>query len=276
MINRHFNPYSVLVDTSSRTVLVLNAKVLTKFTRQFVREGLWQHFGISDPSHGRYRFIEAARHWPFAPVPVYADLLLRPRRYRAYAFVRNPYARIASAWRSKLHDPQMEIASGLRRDYPPSMLRGGELVRIRRYASEHGLPGSAPETLIPFPVFVDYLASQKAGRRNVHWDLQTSVLQTQHFAFSEVFRIEDSLVTGFETVFTRVGFERAWVRHKLTKPVNASSRSLEPLYTPDLAERVYALYRPDFDAFGYDPESWRELDSPGGSDLLAATALDGL
>lgn len=264
MINRHFDPYNILVDPGSRTVLLLNPKVLTQFTRWLVREGMYHYYGMRDLSEGRYRFLRVSHRWPFKPPAVYADLILRPGRYSAYTFVRNPYARIASAWRSKLSDPHNEILAGQRQAYPPSM-RKRELARIRRFAARRGLPGAQPQSLVPFEVFVEYLASQRGGHRDPHWDLQSAVVQLQHFDFAGVFRIEDALVTGFETVFARFGFEQDWLHRKLAKRVNASSTPAQPLYSPELAHRVYQLYRPDFTAFGYEPDSWRDLDTPAHS-----------
>lgn len=269
MINRHFDPYNLFVDPDSRTLLVLNAKVLTKFTRDLVAAGMRAHFGVEDLSAGRYRSIDHARRWPFQPVTVYADLALRPGRYRAYGFVRNPYARLRSAWRNKLYDPHRAIARGELSDYPPSM-RKGPLARIRRFAGRRGLPGAAEGSLVPFATFVAFVAEGRDGWRNRHWDLQSAVLQTRHFAFADVFRIEDRLDEGFETVFARVGFPQAWVRARLARPVNSSSTARVPVYTEELAERVYRTFAPDFRAFGYDRESWRAIDGAAAAESRIA------
>ena len=43
---------------------------------------------------------------------------------------------------------------------------------VRRFAVEQNLPGSDPESAIPFATFVSYVESQPEGRRDQHWDTQ--------------------------------------------------------------------------------------------------------
>jgi len=60
-------------------------------------------------------------------------------------------------------------------------------------------------------------------------------------------------------VLSELGISREWVEERLRKPENVSGRVKERVYDEALAERVHALYAADFELFGYDPESWRDL-----------------
>jgi hypothetical protein len=97
------------------------------------------------------------------------------------------------------------------------------------------------------------VASQQEGRRNHHWDTQSSVIQVQHFSFEKVFRMEDELEDCFTTVFERAGFERDWILDRLKNPVNPSSRG-GAAFDDTTAQLAHDVYAEDFDNFGYARE----------------------
>jgi hypothetical protein len=249
LLNRHFDPFNLFIDEKIRTILVLSPKVLTSFTRKFLCEGLREFRGLKDPSEGRYRLSLRARSFPLAPVSAYLRLAMSPRAYDCYSLVRNPYHRVHSAWRDKFYDQHMKREGGRDELYPRSMLKG-ELASFRQFARKHGLAGGEANTLVPFATFLECIAEQKVGRRNHHWDTQSSVIQLQHFSFERVFRMEDELVDCFTTVFERAGFEREWILERLKNPVNPSSRG-ETVFDEATVQMVRDIYAVDFENFGF-------------------------
>ncbi len=249
MLNRHFDPFNLFIDEQSRTVLVLSPKVLTSFTRKFLCDGLCEFRGLKDPSQGRYRVSLRARNFPLAPVSTYLRLAISPRTYDCFSLVRNPYRRVHSAWRDKFYDQHIKREGGRDDLYPRSMQKG-ELASFRQFARQRGMAGGEANTLVPFGTFLACIAEQKEGRRNHHWDTQSSVIQTHHFSFERVFRLEDELVDCFTTVFERAGFERNWVVERLKKPVNPSSPGGSE-FDADTAQIARDIYAVDFAKFGF-------------------------
>ena len=66
--NRHFSPFKLFLDRESRTALMLNPKVLTTFTRQWLTDGYRDHRGLADPSNGRLRFLSVPLEWQQAVI----------------------------------------------------------------------------------------------------------------------------------------------------------------------------------------------------------------
>jgi hypothetical protein len=196
---------------------------------------------LADQRTRRYLTASLADHY---------HLLRHPERYQFFTFVRNPYARLVSAWKDKL------ALSGDDRN-ARSVRKATALVR--RFAIEQSLPGSEPESAIPFTTFVSYVESQPEGRRDQHWDTQRSVLLTDLIPFSRVYRMETEFAAGVTEILTRLGLPEAWAAERLEHPQNASRKLKQPVFDEQLAERVYQCFAPDFDEFGYDRESWRGL-----------------
>lgn len=251
---RHFSPFKLFLDRNSHTALMLNPKVLTTFTRQLLTDGYREHLGHADPSDNRYPLLSVPRRFPVAPLSHYAGYVWNPGAYALFAFVRNPYGRLASAWRNKFLDGHGASSDGRDDAYPRSM-RKHHLKPLRAFAAAKGLPGGDPGTLIPFETFLHYAASRPEGQRDHHWEAQSTVLMCDRLAYTRIFRIEDELNDGFLTLGRRLGFPDEWVLARLAKPANPS-RGQARTYTPDLATLAHGLIANDLTRFGYDPESW--------------------
>lgn len=252
-MNRHFRPMQVFIDTPSGTVLLLTPKVMTTFLRDLLRDGLREFHGRDDPSDGRYPFTTWGRRFPLPPVRDLVKLYRDPESFRIHAVVRHPHARLLSAWKDKFRDRHRRTATEGHAAYPPSMRRG-ELARVRRFARSRGLGGGAEGTLVPFDTFVHYVDATPAGRRNHHWDLQVLSLQMPALPLHVPIRMETDLHQGLPEALTRVGFDRDWVRARLSKPRNSSQSASGDEWTPDLWRRVAAIYARDFEVLGYDPD----------------------
>jgi chondroitin 4-sulfotransferase 13 len=248
---KHFSPFKTYVDRAHRTVVVLNPKVGTKTFRQALTDGLREVRGLDDPSGGRYRLFRNARRFPFAPLGDYAHALRFPGEYQFFCFVRNPYARLRSAWQNK-------FAYGHEQGYSRS-IRRRELGRLRRHAAAAGLPGAHDGEAIPFTTFLSYVESEPEGRRDHHWDAQHAVLLMHRLRYERFFRMEGEFTDGLRQIFARIGLAGPAVERALTQQRNVSPRSEPPVYTPELAARVHRLYARDFELFGYAEESWQGL-----------------
>ncbi|SEN83468.1 Sulfotransferase family protein [Gemmobacter aquatilis] len=255
--NRHFSPFKLFLDRESRTALMLNPKVLTTFTRQWLTDGYRDHRGLADPSNGRLRFLSVPRRFPMAPLRDYWAFIRDPAAFETFAFVRNPYGRLASAWKNKFLDGHHRSPDGADAAYARSM-RKHELPPLRAFARAQGLPGGAPNTLIPFETFLRYAASQPEGQRDHHWDSQSTVLMCDRLRYARIFRIEEEKEEGFLTLGRRLGFPEDWVLARMDRRPNSSKRAAET-YTPALADLARGLIGQDLTRFGYDPESWRDF-----------------
>ncbi len=254
---RHFSPFKLFLDRPSRTALMLNPKVLTSFSRAMLADGFRDHRGLDDPSDNRLRFLKLPRRFPVAPAGDYLAFLWAPEQWESFAFVRNPYGRLASAWKNKFLDGHLESPDHRDEAYPRS-IRQHHLAPLRAFAAGHGLAGAQKATLIPFETFLHYALSRADGRRDHHWDTQASVLMIDRLRYASIWRIEDQLETGFLTLGRRLGFPDDWVRARLQKPVNPSVAKSQ-VYTPALAALAEPLVRRDLATFGYDADSWRNL-----------------
>ena len=136
--NPLFSPFRVYVAREARTAFILNPKVGTTFLRDMLSWAHMERTGEKDPSGGRYRLFWGARRMPIAPLRDYRHFMAHPSDYRIYGMVRNPFARVASAWRNKYHDAHVK-SGGATAGYPRSM-RVGELKKTREFAKAAGPP----------------------------------------------------------------------------------------------------------------------------------------
>jgi hypothetical protein len=248
---KHFSPYKTYVNRAHRTVVILNPKVGTKSFRQALLEAMREVHGATDPSQGRYRLFKKAREFPFAPLADYAHALRFPGQYQFFCFVRNPYARLRSAWQNK-------FAYGHVQGYSRS-IRRRELPRLRRFACAAALPGGRDGEAIPFASFLSYVESRPAGRRDHHWDDQHRVLLMGRVCYEACFRMEGEFGAGLRRIFGQIGLGGPAVEEIVATHKNVSPRAEPPVYTPDLAARVFHLYEQDFALFGYERDSWQGL-----------------
>jgi hypothetical protein len=165
--------------------------------------------------------------------------------------VRNPYARLRSAWQNK-------FAYGHEQGYSRS-IRRRELPRLIRFARAAGLPGGTAGQGIPFATFLSYVESQAAGQRDHHWDDQHRVLLMQRLRYERCFRMEGEFRTGMQAIFDRLGLTGPAVDRVLDTEKNVSPRQQGAVYDLELAARVYRLYQKDFELFAYPQESWKGL-----------------
>ncbi len=245
----HFSPFKCYIRRDLGLAVLLNPKVGSTAFRQVLVEGLTE--AGAKPQLGRLWPFNRTRRYTTAPLADYFHAFNHPEDYDFRCFVRNPYARVLSAWNDKLvkgfNSPQ----------YPRSMRK--LVPELRRFAAERGLPGATDDAPFPFASFLSYIESQPEGRRNQHWDTQRSVLLADHVPYRHTYHMETEFVSGMADTLALTGIPAEWVAEKLARPTNASGKITEPVYTAELAERVHRLYAIDFERFGYERDSWQGL-----------------
>lgn len=150
-----------------------------------------------------------------------------------FTAVRNPYTRIESAWRDKVR----QCAPGFESFY--QAIRGTVPAPF------------TPESLIEFREFLDVIKLQDLSVCNPHWRRQTQYAFLNAMNFTTVGRLEklDETIREF---LDRAGFDTGEAgARRMNATVAAGS------YDEATAALVYELYRADFDAFGYEKDSWR-------------------
>jgi hypothetical protein len=170
-----------------------------------------------------------------------AQALADPSFFR-FAFVRNPYARLYSAWRDKVH----LVEPG----YEPVV----EAVRA-------AFPAEVPGDIVPWEPFARWVCGDPKGT-SPHWMHQVALLFPDAISYDMIGRLEH-----FEHDFAR--FAEHLRRQGAADPDltaghlnRRSDGDWRAAYTEALADQVHAHYREDFERFGYERESWRAAGGP--------------
>lgn len=194
-----------------------------------------------------------------------ADKFLRSKDYYRFAFVRNPFARLVSAYLNKIVVPE---GPGLA---PIKRVQRGRIWELRKrlpYVRLRLSTGSGADFQqgITFREFVHHVAhSTSPGRLDTHWRPQSLLLGEVEYDF---LGLMENMRPDFEQVCRDLGLES-------DLPVTNNSRigslqgptdcyadwstsnlraldsypPFERFYTPELKEVVHRLYRQDWDAF---------------------------
>jgi len=182
------------------------------------------------------------------PLPSLAELddktqreILEAPDFLRMTVVRNPYTRLTSAWRNKIL-----LCEPAARDIY-ARIKGGP-------------PDFRKKSLVSFPEFVEYLANDCDLRAcDGHWRRQVDHTFFPALNFSLVARVE-RFGEGLRTFERHLGLSQLPV----TAERNVSIAGDAP-YTPELADKVYSLYRSDFEVLGYDRNSWLASQANGGT-----------
>lgn len=185
----------------------------------------------------RDMFVHAREN---VPLPSLVDLddatqkeVLESSDFFRFTIVRNPYTRLVSAWKNKV----MPCEPGCDRLYLEIKGR---------------LPDMHAKELISFGEFVSYLhAKGDLSECDPHWRRQVDHLFLAALSFSHVGKVEHM-----------AGSLARFQQHLgLSEPLLAGSKNVSvpvgsATYDQSLADKVYSLYREDFERLGYDRNSW--------------------
>lgn len=161
-----------------------------------------------------------------------------------FAFVRNPYTRLFSAYKSQvmpLDSPYIGFREAIRRHAGYPTPSGGALGQVG------------------FADFVHYIAAQPDEQRDGHWKSQTGSLHQHLIHYDFIGRFE-TLQQDLTPVLQRFSASPALLA-TLCERVNTTAKvPLAVAYHKALADLVYTIYRDDFENFGYTRDSWMFLD----------------
>ena len=175
-----------------------------------------------------------------APLPSLVDLDNRTQRevlessdFLRMTVVRNPYTRVVSAWRNKI----LVCEPSVKDDY---------------VAIKGNLPAFRDKSLISFAEFVEYLRTKCDLRTcDSHWRRQVDHTFFPAMNFSYVGRLEKfgEVLRRFER---HLGLSEPLAPHRKNESISFGPNP----FTQELADKVYTLYQPDFELFGYDRNAW--------------------
>jgi hypothetical protein len=190
------------------------------------------------------------------PIPSLLDLddatqehVLNSPDFMRFTIVRNPYARLESAWRDKV-----ELCA-------PTYERYSRAIKGQLPA------GNDSSSLVSFKEFVATLAHDDLANCDPHWRLQTVQTLRGALNFTHVGHLED---------FS--GIVRTFLAHcgnsalKSKAPMNRMPGSSH--YDQVIADRVYDLYRRDFTAFDYAKDSYPRASVPAPQTVPESSFID--
>ena len=172
------------------------------------------------------------------------EILTSPEWCR-FCFVRNPYDKLFSAYKFKIGggndgDPYYQkVQSEIRDlfDYPEC---DGQRIGI-----------------VPFRDFVRYV--HDGGRsHDGHWCVQSQKLVRDLISYDYIGRFE-TFQQDFKMLLQRLGAPPDVVASASKVHGQSVKIRLPSAYDQELADTVYEIYRADFDAFGYERDSWMFL-----------------
>jgi hypothetical protein len=149
-----------------------------------------------------------------------------------FTFVRNPYARLVSAWSNKFSEKP------LRRGDP----------HIDLYLDHAASCGDYRPSMEPlsFPAFVRFIRETMHCPSDPHWDLQARRVSLPGIELDLIGRVE-----SFEKDFANVLRHAEQPQIKLRRLNKSGASAWASHYTEELATTVYRLYERDFDTFYY-------------------------
>lgn len=156
------------------------------------------------------------------------DQLLQNDNYYRFCFVRNPYTRLLSSYLDKIKS----IGSNQR----------------TKLISKSKVVNEVSEKDITFEEFVSLIEKQKPFVMDNHWRQQYYCTYQDSISYDFIGRFE-SYNEDFDIILDKLGASKYYKRE--SRHQTGSSDLLKNYYTEDLLERVYDLYKIDFDKFGY-------------------------
>ena len=174
-----------------------------------------------------------------------AEVLTSPEWFR-FCFVRNPYSRLFAAYKMFI---MQEVN-------PPSSYYNNIKARIRgKY--DYTRRAGRPDATVSFRDFVRYVQETLGQEQDYHWCSMRWGLRPDLIKYNLVGSFEN-FNHDFRLVLQRLGVNDE-LMPALLEPVNQSDAkhiSLAAVYDWDLADQVYALYKDDFETYGYEKNSW--------------------
>lgn len=158
-----------------------------------------------------------------------------------FCIVRNPYARLASAWADKIRQREP--------GYKETWLK------INNYVGKSEAELNSCPTFGEFVLWV--VNSQDPDNCNIHWRAMHKLLYPDLVNYTHVLKTEN-LVSGFQEVLDAAGIEND-ASYLLERSRTNESIPLDwkSLYDEEIASLVYKHFLDDFVLYEYEKESWK-------------------
>lgn len=170
-------------------------------------------------------------------------VIIRSDDWFRFTFVRNPYGRLLSAWKSKLWRPSGEQFGWLAARVEAET---GRRAIAERFDAED------------FRAFVRFLVADDDPRlrRDAHFAPQVAIARPDLFAYDFVGRFE-RFGRDFRAAFGRIGAPRRVRRQHRTVHNARPGVTAAEAYDDETASIAHHHYQDDFREFGYAFDSWR-------------------
>jgi len=227
------------VNLSRRYLYVLVTKVASTTMMDLLRTV--EHFPAVKEYDGTARLTRRdmfSRRRENVPLPSLLDLddktqkqVLESPDFLRMTIVRNPYTRLVSAWRQRvlICDPGVVPLYTKIKGHPPELGR---------------------KSLVSFEEFVNHIAQTDLRTCDLHWRRQVDHTFIKALRFNHIGKLERME----ETV------QRFQQHLGLGEPISAGRKNTTDAgnveFTQSLADKLYSLYREDFETFGYDRNDW--------------------
>lgn len=167
-------------------------------------------------------------------------IIASPEWFR-FCFVRNPYYRLFSAYKSKIlnfRDPQYQWV----RD---------EIRATCGYPLRDGRPAG----MVAFRDYVRFVRKSLDSVPDAHWGRQSDILMTDLIAYDFVGRVE-TFQEDFRTLLLRLQAPERLL-DTVAEVINPTTKMYHAaVYDHEFAACVYEMYKADFEAFDYHRDSW--------------------
>ncbi len=167
------------------------------------------------------------------------DMVSSPEWYK-FCFVRNPYERLVSAYNTQIGNTWNSqydwVKQAIRKTFDYPDLEANQLVAFRDFVRY--LPTSLDEV-----------------QRDGHFNLQSRILMPELISYDFIGRFE-RFTEDLEAVLTHLRAAESQIKDA-KEVINPTYKvQLALVYDRELADSVYELYKPDFEHFGYERNSW--------------------
>jgi hypothetical protein len=178
---------------------------------------------------------------PYGPrnmtIGSFQDLAISPATLR-FSFVRNPYARAVSCWADKFALKPLVAGDSFIDAY-----------LAERSEIDPSLPKGADQSL-SFADFVTYVSAAAVAHKDSHIQLQSEILGIPGLRIDFIGKVE-SFNADFARVLDHLNATNNDRREAATAVNESRHDDWTTYYTPEIADRIYHAYEPDFDQFGY-------------------------